>query len=155
MDENGIEELGPIDYLVVEFPADKARFDGEVLSHLKSLVDGGLVRVLDLLLMQKAADGSWEGFEEHEFEGTAAGVLREFGAEAAELLAAEDIEAIAEVLEPGTVAAVLVYENTWAAPFASAVRRAGGQLVAQGRIPMEGILAAIEADDEAASTEGA
>jgi hypothetical protein len=146
-----IVELGPVDYLVVEFPADKARFDGEVLSQLKSLVDAGLVKVLDLLLMQKEADGTWEAFEEHEFENTVAGELRELGAEAAELLAADDLAAIAEVLEPGTVAAVLVYENTWAAPFATAVRRAGGQLVAQGRIPMEGILAAIEADD----TEGA
>jgi hypothetical protein len=149
-----IEQLGPIDYLVVEFPADKARFDGQVLAQLKSLVDDGTVRVLDLLIIQKQADGSFEASEVHEYEDDAVGVLRELGAEAAELLAAEDVEFIAEALEPGTVAAVLVWENTWAVPFATAVRRAGGQLVANGRIPMQAILAAVEADGDAGQTEG-
>lgn len=153
MNESGVEELGPIDYLVVEFPAGKAKFDGEVLAQLKSLVDGGIVRVLDLLIIQKEADGTYDASEVHEFEDDAVGVLREFGAETAEILAADDVANIAGALEAGTVAAVLVWENKWAAPFASAVRRAGGQLVADGRIPMQAIIAALEADD--AEAEGA
>ena len=89
-----------------------------------------------------------------EFEDDAVGVLRELGAETAEVLAADDVANIANALEPNTVAAVLVWENTWAAPFGSAVRRAGGQLVANGRIPMQAFIAALEADDEASATEG-
>jgi len=154
MNDNPIDELGPIDYLVVEFPADKAKFDGEAMSELKTLVDDGLIRVLDLLIIKKEADGSFDASEVHEFEASDAGLLRELGAEAAEFLAMEDVEAIAEVLEPGSVAAVLVWENTWAVPFAVAVRNAGGQLVANGRIPMQAIIAAVEADDEAGLAEG-
>ena len=155
MNDNPIDELGPIDYVVVEFPADKARFDGEAMSELTSLVERGLVRVLDLLMIKKEADGTFDAFEVHEFDTDTAGVLRELGAEAAEILAMEDVEAIAEALEPDTVAAVLVWENTWAVPFAVALRRAGGQLVANGRIPMQAIVAAAEAADEAGQTEGA
>ena len=155
MNGSGVEELGPIDYLVVEFPAGKARFDGEVLSQLKSLVDGGIVRVLDLLIIKKEADGTYDAFEVHEFEDDAVGVLRELGAETAEILAAEDVDNIAGALESGTVAAVLVWENSWAAPFASAVRGAGGQLVADGRIPMQAIVAAIEAGEDVDEKEGA
>ena len=152
MHESGVEELGPIDYLVVEFPAGKAKFDGAVLDQLKSLVDGGIIRVLDLLIIQKEADGTYDAFEVHEFEDDAVGVLRELGAETAEILAADDVDNIAGALEAGTVAAVLVWENRWAAPFAAAVRGAGGQLVADGRIPMQAVIAAIEAGD--ADTEG-
>jgi hypothetical protein len=149
MNDETIDQVGPIDYLVVEFPADKAKFDGEAMSELKTLVDDGLIRVLDLLIIKKEADGSFDASEVHEFEASDAGLLRELGAEAAEFLAVEDVEAIAEILEPGSVAAVLVWENTWAVPFAVAVRNAGGQLVANGRIPMQAIIAAVEADDEA------
>jgi hypothetical protein len=155
MNDNPIDELGPIDYVVIEFPADKARFDGAVLEQLTALVDAGIIKVLDLLIIKKEADGTFDGFEVHEFEDDAVGVLRELGAEAAELLAVEDVEFIAEALEPDTVAAVLVWENTWAVPFAVAVRKSGGQLVANGRIPIQAILAAIEADEEAGDTEGA
>jgi hypothetical protein len=154
MDDSDVDVLGPIDYLVVEFPADKANFSGEGMDELKKLVDGGLVHILDLLFLAKDADGSFEAMEAHEYVDDDAGMLRELGAEAAEILAAEDVEAIADVLEPDTIAAVLVWENTWAAPFASALRRSGGQLVANGRIPMQGILAAMEADDEALEMEG-
>ncbi len=154
MEENVIDELGPIDYLVVEFPADKANFSGEGMDELKKLVDGGLVQILDLLFLKKNADGSFDAMEGHEYLDDDAGMLRELGAETAEILAAEDVEAIADVLEPDTIAAVLVWENTWAAPFGSAVRRSGGQLVAEGRIPMQGILAALEADEDAGDTEG-
>ena len=146
MADNVIDELGPIDYLVVEFPADKANFSGEGMDELKKLADGGLIRVLDLLFLKKDADGSFEAMEAHEYTDDDAGMLRELGAEAAEILAAEDVEAIAEALEPDTIAAVLVWENTWATPFASALRRSGGQLVASGRIPMQAIVASLGAD---------
>jgi hypothetical protein len=153
MDDNVMEELGPIDYLVVEFPADKANFSGEGMDELKKLVDAGLIRVLDLLFLKKDADGSFEAMEAHEYEDSEAGMLRELGAEAAEILAAEDVEAIAEALEPDTIAAVLVWENAWAIPFASALRRSGGQLVANGRIPMQAIVASL-GTDETDTTEG-
>jgi hypothetical protein len=150
-----IDEVGPIDYLVVEFPMDKADFSGEGVAELRKLVDAGAIRIIDLLFLKKDEDGSVEAYEAHEFEDSDAGVLRELGGEMAELLAEEDVESIGAVLEPNTLAAVLVYENSWAAPFASALRRSGGQLVAQGRIPMQAIAAALEAGAAAAEEEGA
>jgi hypothetical protein len=150
-----IELLGPIDYLVVEFPADKAAFSGEMGAQLKALVADGIVRVLDVLIITKDADGAVDAFEVHEFEDDQVGALRELGAEFAQLLSEQDVGHIAAALEPGTVAAALVWENTWAAPFASSVRRSGGQLVASGRIPMQAILAAVEAHGDATQTKGA
>ena len=155
MNDAAMDELGPIDYLVVEFPAGKANFSGEMAEKLKSLVDGGVVRVLDLLIITKDADGVVDASELHEFDDDQAGALRDFGFELAELLSEEDVDNIAAALEPGTVAAALVWENTWAAPFASSIRRSGGQLVASGRIPIQAILAALEADEDASQTEGA
>ena len=153
MNETDVDELGPVDYLVVEFPADRANFKGEIAAELSALIDRGLVRVLDLILLKKEADGSVEGFETHDFgDGDLAEVLG-LETELALLLAEEDVKAIGEAMEPGTVAAVLVWENIWAAPFGSAVRRAGGQLVAEGRIPTQALAAAIEAD-ESMTTEG-
>ncbi len=153
MTDSYLEALGPVDYLVVEFPLDRANFSGEGIDELKSLVDRGLIRVLDLIFIHKLADGSVEAFEADEYEGDIAD-LRALNALALELLAEEDIDAIAEALEGDTVAAVLVWENTWAAPFGAAIRRAGGQLVADGRIPVQGILAAMEAYEEATAMEG-
>ena len=144
MTDPSIEELGPVDYLVVEFPLGKADFKGEAAQELKSLVDKGIIRVLDLIFIHKLEDGSIEAFEAHEYDQ--AGVLAELDALALELLAEEDVDALAAAVEPNTVAAILVWENTWAAPFGAAVRRAGGQLVADGRIPVQGILAAMEAE---------
>jgi len=155
MNDTSVEELGPIDYLVVEFPAGKAAFTGEMGDKLRALVEGGIVRVLDLLIITKDEDGSVDAFELDEFEGEQAGELREFGFELADLLSEEDVDNIAAALEPGTVAAALVWENSWAAPFASSIRRSGGQLVASGRIPIQAILAALEADEDAGQTEGA
>jgi len=151
---NDEDLLGPVDYLVVEFPAEEANFQGEVADELKALIDSGTIRVLDLLLMRKDVDGSVEGIELEDVEESLVGELRELEREAAMLLAAEDVESIGAALEPGSVAAVLVWENSWAAPFGSAVRRAGGQLVANGRIPTQAILAAVEAEEQTA-TEGA
>ena len=147
MTDEEVDELGPVDYLVVEFPADKANFSGEMAAELSALVDRGLVRVLDLLILKKSDDGSVEGFESHDFGDDELGELRALEDELALLLAAEDVESIGAAMEPGSVAAVLVYENVWAAPFGAAVRRSGGQLVANGRIPIQSLAAALEADE--------
>jgi hypothetical protein len=144
MSGGDVDVLGPVDYLVVEFPADKADFSGEMAAELGALVDRGLVRVLDLLIMRKDADGSVEAVELHEADESKVGQLVALETELGMLLAAEDIEAIGLAIEPGSVAAVLVYENSWAGPFSSAVRRSGGQLVANGRIPTQALLAAID-----------
>jgi hypothetical protein len=147
MNEENVDELGPVDYLVVEFPADQANFSGEMASELSALINAGVVRVLDLLFLKKELDGSVEGFESHEFGDDEVGELRAAESELAMLLAAEDVESIGAALEPGSVAAVLIWENAWAAPFGSAVRRSGGQLVASGRIPIQALAAALEADE--------
>jgi hypothetical protein len=105
------------------------------------------VRVLDLLYIVKDADGSYEAFESHEFTSHDTGAMRDLGSEVSAVLAEEDVDAIAAALDPDTVAAVLVWENTWAAPFAMAIRRSGGQLVTSGRIPVQAILAAMEAEE--------
>jgi Family of unknown function (DUF6325) len=155
MNDEVIDELGPIDYLVVEFPADKADFSGAMAKELKALVDGGTVRVLDLLIITKDADGVVDAFELHEFDDGDVGALRELGAEIGQLLNEEDVGHIAAALEPSTVAAALVWENAWAAPFAVSIRKSGGQLVGSGRIPTQAIIAALEASDEAGQTQGA
>jgi hypothetical protein len=152
MSANEIDELGPVDYLVVEFPAGKSSFTGEMAGELVALVDKGVIRVLDLLVLHKADDGS---FEAHEIDDTEdLGDLRGLEAHVAEILAADDVAHLAEAMDNGSTAGVLVWENIWAAPFASAARRAGGQLVASGRIPIQAIIASIEAD-ETAMSEGA
>jgi hypothetical protein len=147
-----MDELGPVDYLVIEFPAGKANFSGEMASALSSLVEAGTIRLLDLLILTKDDAGSIDAFEIDDFEGL--DELRSIETELAELLAEDDVVNLAAAMEPGSVAGVLVWENTWAAPFASAARRAGGQLIANGRIPIQAILASLEADEAAMTTEG-
>src|SRR6476619_6213342 len=152
MDEvDAVDELGPVDWIVVEFPGSK--FNGEIAPALLDLVERDLVRVLDLLILKKDADGSLEAFEISDLDESEIGELRSYESELAMLLSEDDVTAVAAAVEPGTSAAVLVWENAWAAPFASAVRHSGGQLVASGRIPVQAILAAIEADDEAEGAE--
>jgi hypothetical protein len=148
------DALGPVDWLVVEFPADKANFSGEMAQELKALVERELVRVLDLVFIRKNEDGSIDVDELGDVPEGAAGELLAHEAELAMLLAEEDIVAVGEALEPRSIAAVLVYENTWAGPFAAAVRRGGGQLIDSGRIPTQALLAAIEADTAEPVTEG-
>jgi Family of unknown function (DUF6325) len=140
-----VDELGPVDYIVVEFPGSK--FNGAIAPALTDLVANGTIRVLDLLVLKKAADGSVEPFEISDLGGDELGAFRSFETGLAMLLSEDDVTAVAEALEPGSTAAVLVWENSWAAPFASAVRQSGGQLVASGRIPIQAMLAAIEADE--------
>jgi hypothetical protein len=147
------DELGPVDYVVVAFPAGQADFSGEMASELRALMDSDTVRVLDLVLVTKDVDGSVEGTELRDADDSEVGQLHAAEADLAVLLAQSDIDEIGQVLEPGSSAAVLVWENTWAAPFGTAVRRSGGQLVASGRIPTQAILAAMDAD-RAAKAQG-
>lgn len=140
------EMLGPVDYLVVEFPAEKANFSGEMAAELTSLVERGLVRVLDLVLLEKNEDGSIEVAELSDADEATVGKLLSLEGDLATLLAEEDVAKFAEIIEPGSIAAVLVYENRWAAPFGASVRRSGGQLVANGRIPTQALLAAMESE---------
>ncbi len=144
MTERSLDELGPIDYVVVEFPAGAGNFTGEMVTELLALVDSGTIRVVDVLILTKDEDGTVEAAELSEVGEL--GDLVQIEAELAELLAAEDVENLAAAMEPGSVAGVLIWENLWAAPFASAARRAGGQLIADGRIPIQAIIASIEAD---------
>ena len=137
-----IDELGPVDYLVVEFPG--SNFNGAIIPELVDLVDRGIVRILELVLIVKADDGSYEAVEFADIDEGLLGGLREIERTAAELLSEDDIAGVAEALEPGSTAGLLIYENLWAAPLASAVRQSGGQLVAGGRIPVQSLLAAIE-----------
>ena len=139
-----IDELGPVDYLVVEFPG--SNFTGEILPELADLAQRGIVRVLDLVIIRKGEDGEFEAFEVGDTDAGPLGEIRELERELADLLSADDVAAVAEALEPGSTAGLLVYENLWAAPFASAVRRAGGQLVANGRIPVQALIGALEDD---------
>ncbi len=146
MSDNELDEMGPVDYLVVEFPAGQANFSGEVAAELAGLSQAGTIRVLDLLILVKDSNGTVEAHEVDDFEGVNELVQLESGI--AEILAADDVANLAEAMEPGSVAGVIVWENLWAAPFASAARRAGGQLVATGRIPIQAIVASLEADTD-------
>lgn len=137
-----VNEMGPIDYVLVEWPGRQP--NGEVAPHLVELVDRGLIRILDLAFIAKGEDGSVAGLELADLGGEVA-ELSIFEGAASGLLSDEDIDEAGNALEPGTSAALLIFENTWAAPFASAVRRSGGQLVASGRIPVQAVLAALDA----------
>ena len=138
--------LGPIDYVVVEFPNGRSELDASLAFELSQLVDSELIRVLDLVVLAKGEDGK---VEVTEFEDL--GDLGDLGileGRLAEVLAAEDLEHLAAALDPGCVGMALIWENTWAAPFAFAARECGSQLVASGRIPTQAFLAAVAADGE-------
>jgi Family of unknown function (DUF6325) len=141
---DNVDELGPVDWIVVEFPGSK--LTGTIAPILTDYVDRGLIRVLDLLFLKKDEDGSFEAFEVTDPDDTALGELRALETEMAMILSEQDVADLAETIEPGSSAAVLVWENLWAAPFGAAVRHAGGQLAASGRIPIQAVIAAIEAD---------
>jgi hypothetical protein len=144
MAERSLDELGPVDYLVVEFPPGHQNFTGEAASELLRLHETGIIRVMDLVIIGKGADGTVVAQEFGNLENL--GELGRIEAELAETLAEEDVIKFGAVMSPGSLGAVLVFENLWAAPFGSAVRHAGGQLIANGRIPVQAIIAAIEAD---------
>jgi hypothetical protein len=148
-----VDQLGPVDWLVVEFPGtDYGK--GQVAPYLQDLVDRGLVRVLDLVFLRKNEDGALEAAEVSELDNSELGELRASEAELAMVLSEQDVLDLAETIEPGNSATVLVWENLWAAPFGSAIRHAGGQLVASGRIPVQAVLAALEADANEDAKEG-
>jgi hypothetical protein len=149
MSETDLDKLGPVDYLVVEFPAGASNFTGEMAKELVALVDSGTIRVIDVLILTKNDDGTVDAMELSDIEEL--GELQAVEAQLAELLAEDDVIQLAAAMEPGSVAGVLIWENLWAAPFASAARRSGGQLIANGRIPIQAIIASIEADDVPAS----
>ena len=145
MSERSLDELGPVDYLVVEFPAGQQNFTGEAAAELLRLHDAGIIRVMDLVLVAKGEDGTVMAQELGDLEDL--GELARIEAELAETLAEEDALEMGAVMAPGSMGALLVYENLWAAPFAAALRHAGGQLVTNGRIPVQAIIAAVEADE--------
>ena len=147
-----LEQMGPIDYLVVEFPG--SRMTGEGLPLLVDLVDRGIIRILDLVFVKKELDGSVRGIEVADLDHDGKLDLAVFEGASSGLLDDEDLGDAGGVLEPGSSAGILVYENVWAAPLATALRRGGAQLVAGGRIPVQAILAALDAA-EARSASGA
>lgn len=142
MNADELGELGPIDYVLVEWPGKQPT--GEALPHLVDLVDRGLIRLIDLTFIRKDEDGSVAVLEIADL-GEAVAEVAVFEGASSGLLHDDDISQAGDALEPGTSAALLVYENAWAAPFATAVRNSGGQLVASGRIPVEDLLAALDA----------
>ena len=145
MTSNDLQEIGPIDYLVVEFPG--SNMTGEGLPLLVDLVDRGIIRILDLVFVKKELDGSVRGMAIADLDKDGQLDLAVFEGASSGLLAQEDLVEAGGVLEPGSSAGLLVYENRWAAPFASALRRGGGQVVASGRIPVQDVLAALDATE--------
>lgn len=139
-----LDTMGPIDYLVVEFPGN--RMTGEGLPLLVDLVDRGIIRILDLVFIRKEVDGSVSGIAVTDLDSDGELDLAVFEGASSGLLGSDDVEHAGSVLEPGSSAGILVYENLWAAPFAAALRRGGGQLVASGRIPVQAILATLDAN---------
>jgi Family of unknown function (DUF6325) len=132
-------EIGPIDYLIVEWPAGKEP-SGEGMPLLVDLVERGIVRVLDLAFVQKKDDGTVVGIDLDALSES----LTVFEGASSGLLGQDDYDEAGAALEPGSSAALLVYENTWAAPFATALRRSGAQLVANGRIPVNAVISALD-----------
>jgi hypothetical protein len=142
--DRSLDELGPVDFVIVEFPAGQQNFTGEGADELLRLHDAGTIRIMDILILQKGEDGTVMAQELGDLAEL--GEFQRIEAQLVQTLAEEDVENLAAAMDPGSVAAVLIYENLWAAPFASALRRAGGQLIANGRIPIQAIIAAVEAD---------
>lgn len=142
MSENDIE-LGPIDYLVVEWPPGNEP-TGEGLKHLADLSDRGLIRVIDIAFVRKDEDGSVEGLALTDLDADGKLDLIQFEGASSGVLGEDEFEDAGDVLEPGASAAILVYENSWAAPFATALRKSGAQLVANGRIPVNDLLQKLE-----------
>ena len=138
-----IEEMGPIDYLVLEFPG--AKLTGEGLPLLIDLVDRGTIRILDLVFVMKEHDGTLSGLSIADFDGDGELDLAVFDGVSSGLIGDDDINEAGAVLEAGSAAGILIYENSWAGPFAAAMRRSGAQVVASGRIPTQEIIAALDA----------
>jgi len=144
-----LDVLGPVGYLVVEFPGNK--MTGEGFAELISLVDRGLIRVIDLAFVIRGEDGSVAAVDVRDIDGDGELDLAVFEGAASGLLDESDIAESGSVIEPGSSAAVLVYENRWAANFTAAIRRSGGELVSAGFIPQDAILASLDSLEAATS----
>jgi hypothetical protein len=140
--------MGPIDYLVVEFPG--SRMTGKGLPMLVDLVDRGIIRIIDLVFVRKELDGSVRGMAIADLDRDGQLDLAVFEGASSGLLGQDDLDEARGALEPGNSAGILVYENRWAAPLAREIRRGGGQLVASGRIPVQAVLAALDAAEASA-----
>ena len=145
LEETGLDETGPIDYVVIEFPGN--RMTGEGFPLLIDLVDRGIIRILDLKFVMRELDGSVVAIEIADFDGDGQLDLAVFEGASSGLIGPDDIDEAISIIEPGNSAGIIVYENVWAAPFAVALRRGGAQLVASGRIPVQAILAALDASE--------
>ncbi len=141
-----IEEMGPVDWILVEFSGPPT---GAVAPYLLDLVDRGLIRIIDLVLVNKSAEGEITTMEIADLDGDGELDLAVFEGVSSGVLGEEDVAEASTAMENDTSAALLVYENVWAAPFAVAMREAGGQLVAGGRIPIQSIIAALDDLDAA------
>jgi hypothetical protein len=138
-----MDSMGPVDYLVVEFP--DARVTGDVLARLVDLVDQRVVRILDLVFLRKEPDGSVVGMEIADVDGDGELDLLVLEGAASGLVGSDDLEEAAAVIGPGSAAAIVIYENVWAIPFATALRRVGAELVSSGRIPVAALLDSLDA----------
>jgi hypothetical protein len=136
-------DVGPIDYLAVEFP--QARANGQGLAALLDLTDRGIVRVLDLVVATVDEGGTFRVVELTDLDGDGDLDLAVFEGARSGLLSDEDIEESASLITPGNAVALIVYENTWAGPFVTAMRNVGAEVVASGRIPADDVIAALEA----------
>jgi hypothetical protein len=144
------EELGPVDIVVIGYPAD-APMTGEAIPLLLDLVDRGIIRVLDVLFVMQGADGTFSGFEATDVAADSIGDMHVFAGASSGLLGEDDVASVAGTIEPGTAAVMIMYENRWAAPFAAAVRRNGGVLLDNQRIPHADLIAALDAAESSAS----
>jgi hypothetical protein len=143
------EELGPIDIVVIAFPAD-APMTGEAVPIMMDLVERGIIRVLDVLFVMQNEDGTFSGFEAAGLDAKGVGAFKEFEGATSGMLGEEDVATASEALEPGSAAVMIVYENRWAAPFAAAVRRNGGVVIDNQRIPVQDVIDALDAVESTA-----
>jgi hypothetical protein len=137
-----LDEMGPIDYVILEWPTEPS--GDEVVPLLLDLVQRGIIRILDIAFVSKDEDGALTAIEIGDL-GPAAEAFGAFEGASSGLVDEEDLQDAASALAPGASAAVLVWENRWAAPVAIALRRSGGQLIASGRIPVQALVASLDA----------
>ncbi len=146
-----IREFGPIDYAIFEFPGN--RFNGEIAPNIVDLTDRGIIRILDLVFVKRNEDGLVEALEVTEMDHGEIGSISLYEGDLSDLLSHEDIAAAGEVIKPGSSALFAVWENTWAAPLATAILESGGQLADTGRVPAQDVLEALEALEASADAE--
>ena len=149
METHDDDELGPIDILVIGYPAG-APMTGEAMPIFLDLVNRGVIRVLDALFVLKAEDGTVSGFDANDLNVKDHGDFEALQGASSGLLGGDDVQTAGEALDPGTAAVMIVYENRWAAPFATAVRRNGGVVIASERIPVQDVIDALDAAEAAA-----